>query len=134
MKTNSKGYLLQRRADHPFADSDGYVPQHRLVMEEAIGRYINPREFDVHHKDEDVKNNKLSNLQLLTKAEHRRIHAGWQYDGKKWSKPCKDCKNLFDADPRNFYVQRVKGKKSTLASRCKSCSSKYTITMRKKKL
>lgn len=132
MKTNSKGYLLQRLPNHPFSNSDGYVAAHRVVMERIIGRYINPREFDVHHKDGDVKNNDPINLQLLTKSEHRRVHAGWKYDGKKWSKPCKDCKEMFEAEPKNFYIQKRTRQKDTLDVRCKKCSSRYTIKMRRK--
>ncbi len=32
------------------------------------------RYYDVHHVDEDKTNNSPKNLQILTRAEHRRIH------------------------------------------------------------
>lgn len=83
-KISSYGYKMQRVLDHPFANSDGFVFCHRLVAEEFLlddtnsvivndKRYLNP-ELDVHHIDEDKTNNDVSNLMILTKGEHRRLH------------------------------------------------------------
>lgn len=55
------------------ADARGYVPEHRLVMAEQIGRPLRPNEH-VHHRDEDTTNNDPSNLELLTLASHNTIH------------------------------------------------------------
>jgi hypothetical protein len=40
------------------------MAEHRLVMEQAIGRYLEEWEL-VHHKDGDRANNLLANLELL---------------------------------------------------------------------
>jgi hypothetical protein len=48
--------------------------QHRLVMERDLGRPLLKGEV-VHHKDEDRLNNDLSNLELMTDAQHRSHHA-----------------------------------------------------------
>ena len=45
------------------------VPEHRLLIEEKIGRYLKPNET-VHHKDGDKQNNRLSNLLLCNKDYH----------------------------------------------------------------
>ena len=48
--------------------------EHRLVMEEHLGRKLKPQEV-VHHIDGDKSNNKLSNLALFpTKSAHTKYH------------------------------------------------------------
>lgn len=51
----------------------GWVFEHRLVMEEHLGRPLKPDEV-VHHLDGNVTNNQLENLQLITVPEHRQVH------------------------------------------------------------
>lgn len=60
--------------NHPKATKNGYVLLHRVVMENAIGRLLTDNE-EVHHIDKNGHNNNISNLQLLSSQEHRRIHA-----------------------------------------------------------
>lgn len=87
-KTDEKityyGYRKIRKLEHPFKDCDSFVFEHRLVAEQYLlteensteinkKRYLKP-EYDVHHKDEDRLNNDPSNLQVLTKSEHRILH------------------------------------------------------------
>lgn len=47
--------------------------EHRYIMEKAIGRKLSKDEI-VHHIDKNPLNNKLENLQIVTKEEHREIH------------------------------------------------------------
>lgn len=47
---------------------------HVLIAEQHIGRRLHPNEV-VHHIDGDKRNNSLSNLQVMTRADHARIHA-----------------------------------------------------------
>lgn len=69
---DTDGYILERRPDHPHADKHGYVRQHRLVMEQTLGRYLTKREV-VDHRDTDTSNNVPSNLRLFaSNAEHLR--------------------------------------------------------------
>jgi len=68
------GYVLIFKKDHPFANNTGYVREHRLVMEEFLDRYLNPRE-QVHHEDENKLNNNIANLKLFkSNSEHRKYH------------------------------------------------------------
>ena len=46
---------------------------HRYVWEYYNGKI--PKGYEVHHIDFDRSNNDISNLQLLTRAEHRKLHA-----------------------------------------------------------
>jgi hypothetical protein len=47
---------------------------HRLVMAKALGLELLPRKFEVHHVDNNPKNNEIDNLALVTKKAHRAIH------------------------------------------------------------
>lgn len=67
------GYRYIKVSDHPWATSGGYVLEHRLVMERYIGRYLKPSEV-VHHKDGDKLNNMIDNLELMSRADHARLH------------------------------------------------------------
>lgn len=69
-----KGYILVLEKGHPQADRDGYVPEHRLVMEKHLGRFLRGEEV-VHHKNADRGDNRIENLQLAeSQSEHMRIH------------------------------------------------------------
>ena len=68
-----RGYVLCRRPNHPRANSRGYVPEHTLVMEASIGRFLKEDEV-VHHINRDRGDNRLENLQLMTKTAHCQMH------------------------------------------------------------
>lgn len=79
------GYvLINSQYDHPRANKAYQVPEHILVMEAYIGRYVNYPEEHVHHIDEDKGNNDISNLQLIGAGDHQRIHDRYKHlDGGK---------------------------------------------------
>lgn len=77
----SHGYIAVRvPIDHPHAWGPPalrrfkYAYEHILVMMAHIGRPIAENEI-VHHRDGDRTNNDLRNLQLMTAADHQRLHA-----------------------------------------------------------
>jgi len=51
----------------------GGVHEHRLVMQEKLGRRLSKDEV-VHHVDGDKRNNAPENLEVITWTEHMRIH------------------------------------------------------------
>jgi hypothetical protein len=71
--TDKDGYILVYSPDHPHKNGIGYVREHRLIVEQSIGRYLLPSEH-VHHKDEDKTNNDISNLEVSTNSEHTKKH------------------------------------------------------------
>ena len=68
------GYIMVKCPNHPHCDGKGYVREHILVMEKYLGRYLTEDEV-VHHIDENKLNNDISNLQLMTKYEHKCYHS-----------------------------------------------------------
>jgi len=61
--------------EHPAAQTSGYVPEHRIIMEQKIGRLLKLTEV-VHHIDGNRSNNDPSNLMLFSStAEHTAYHA-----------------------------------------------------------
>ena len=68
------GYVRVRVGrDHPLADPNGYAYEHLIVWCSA-GRPKPSKGELLHHKDDDKTNNQLSNLEVLTRAEHNRLH------------------------------------------------------------
>jgi len=71
---SKEGYIYCIAKDHPYAVDNGYVLEHRLVMERHLGRYLLPTEI-VHHIDRKKDNNSLGNLILFAShAEHMLHH------------------------------------------------------------
>lgn len=86
-KNNTIVDIMVYDPSHPYANKDGRIPKHRLLVEENHllynndffltlgGRIVLKKDFQVHHKDGNHNNNDISNLEVVTKSEHRSIHA-----------------------------------------------------------
>ncbi|MCC7451043.1 MAG: HNH endonuclease, partial [Anaerolineae bacterium] len=72
-RLDSDGYVLIYAPHHPYANNNGCVREHRLVMEQHLGRYLEPQEV-VHHINNDKADNRIENLELFaSNAEHLRV-------------------------------------------------------------
>jgi hypothetical protein len=79
------GYILLWKPGHPNAGighGKQYVLEHRFVMSEHLGRPLEKWEF-VHHRNGIKDDNRIENLELLTKHNHRGIvlcpHCGKEF-------------------------------------------------------
>lgn len=78
-------YWLVKMPEHPQADRHGYVREHRLLMEQHLGRHLDPGEV-VHHRNGNGLDNRIENLELFgSNAEHKRIEnpQGFYFQGRR---------------------------------------------------
>ena len=73
---NGNGYVMIRMPEHPF-NINGYVAEHRLLIEQSIGRYLSSNEH-IHHLNGDKTDNRIENMVVLSNEEHAAIH--WKND------------------------------------------------------
>lgn len=107
-RTNAAGYVEIKNPGHHRSRKNGYVFEHILVVEEKIGRRLKEGE-QVHHINEVKSDNSPENLEVLTAAEHTRLHAIERRTGTY--KNCEQC-------GKNFY------RKPSHAKRARYCSAR----------
>jgi hypothetical protein len=71
-KKTLRGYVYILKPEHPLNNA-GYVLEHRLVMEDAIGRYLTKEEV-VHHINGIRNDNRIENLMLFENDGKHKAH------------------------------------------------------------
>jgi hypothetical protein len=118
----SKGYHQIYCPDHQRKKAFPYVPEHVLIAERVLGKYLPPRAV-IHHVDENGLNNANNNLVICENDPyhiflHQRIRAYGACGHANWRK-CRIC-HQYD-DPVNLSVPTKKG----VPAYHKKCASKY---------
>lgn len=76
------GYRAIYKPSHPMARSDGYIMEHRLVMENKLGRRLTKKEV-VHHINGNRLDNLPENLELTDNSNHFKKHKVWDIWAKQ---------------------------------------------------
>lgn len=71
-RKNNNGYVMIFSPQHPFSDQQGYVREHRLVIEKKLKRFLEKNEV-VHHKNGVRNDNRITNLEILSKKQHDKL-------------------------------------------------------------
>jgi hypothetical protein len=73
-RRRSDGRIEIYKPEHPYANNRGCVLRSRLVMEEKLGRYLNPLEI-IHHENEKIDDDRPENLALFESGgKHTSFH------------------------------------------------------------
>lgn len=68
-----RGYVHIKTPNHPRINSRGYVREHILIAEKALGRHLRGNEV-VHHINEDKQDNQSKNLLICDRTHHHYFH------------------------------------------------------------
>ena len=65
MRIKRDGYWYILDKNHPYSGKQGYIAEHRLIMEKHLGRYLTKQEA-VHHINHNIADNRIKNLMLFS--------------------------------------------------------------------
>ena len=125
-KIKKDGYIFIYMPNHPLANADGRIREHRYLAEKYLakeehlvlfnGVYVLNPNLDVHHKDMNKENNNIDNLEILTRSEHALFHQDYKHREHSVIKTCKNCE-------KNYIV--IKSREHSSCFCCQECTDIY---------
>src|SRR6185312_1730733 len=116
--------------EHPNRTKNNYVLEHRIIIENHLGRILNKNEV-VHHINGDKKDNRIKNLQVMDSKEHNKLHAD-QQGQTMLELICPSCKKVFSIQKKQTHVGKKRGKTTSCSNSCRGKFSRqiqlYGIT------
>ena len=100
--------------------------EHVLVWERYHGPV--PPRMELHHVNGDKLDNRIENLRLVTRLEHKRTHSGCVLREGVWWKRCRRCG---DWKPVTDYYQ-YPGRNGVMGL-CKVCCSRLAVEYKRKR-
>lgn len=93
----------------------------RFLMECYLGRYIDENKETVHHKNGDIADDRIENLELVERSAHSRMHV---VKAAVIKVVCPVCDKEFEVLERQYRANQVKqGRAGPFCS--KRCAGKY---------
>jgi intein-encoded DNA endonuclease-like protein len=83
------GYILVHSPNHPYRTNNNQVREHRLVVEAALGRYLEPTEV-VDHINGIKSDNRIENLRVFANngvhlaTTRKGKRPNWKHNPKEW--------------------------------------------------
>jgi len=121
------GYVFVKRPQHPKADAKGLVQEHRIVVEDRLGKHL-PDHAIVHHVNGNRKHNNPDNLVVCPNDEyHMLLHAramSYYHTGSPNNRWCSNCHSFKPMDNFCQTTRRDKhgNQRPTCSGYCIECN------------
>lgn len=121
------GYVRVYCPMHPEANSRGYVYEHRVIAEQALGRRLQENEV-VHHRNGKRWDNRPENLKVMDHKEHGKlICTPYEETGDTSNELISMLPEVLAKEKEFIEKQKTKIKKIAKMSICKQCGAEFKI-------